>query len=211
MADEDDAKKQKNAPEDAQENAQENAQEDVKKESDNKSQKTGKIGCLLPWIIMAVIIIVCAGSGFALGRLFAGSESVQTPDSGEQNQLTQADKLRGGDSKEISHENWYYDELEPVVANLDEPGVTRYVRVSLTLEVDSEIDPKKGTAFIESKKPLLKNCLAIYLASLTLEDIRGDRNLRRIQSQIRDVFNEKLFPDSKPQIKNVLIKEFAIQ
>jgi len=83
--------------------------------------------------------------------------------------------------------------------------------VSLTLEVDSEIDPKKGAAFIESKKPLLKNWLAIYLASLNLEDIRGDRNLIRIQSQIRDAFNEKLFPDSKPQIKNVLIKEFAIQ
>jgi len=207
MADEDDAKKQKDAPE----NAQENAQEDVKEESDNKSKKTGKIGCLLPWIIMAVIIIVCAGSGFALGRLFAGSKSVQTPDSGEQNQLTQVDKLRGGDSKEISPENWYYDELEPVVANLDEPAVTRYVRVSLTLEFDSEIDPKKGITFIESKKPILKNCLAIYLASLTLEDIRGDKNLRRIQSQIRDVFNEKLFPDSEPQIKNVLIKEFAIQ
>lgn len=207
MADEDDAKKQKDAPE----NTQEDVKENVKKESDNKSQKTGIIGCLLPWIIMALIIIVCGGSGFALGRLFAGSESVQTPDSGEQNQLTQADKLRGGDSKEISHENWYYDELEPVVANLDEPGVTRYVRVSLTLEVDSEIDPKKGITFLESKKPLLKNCLAIYLASLTLEDIRGDRNLRRIQSQIRDVFNEKLFLDSKPQIRNVLIKEFAIQ
>ncbi|MHC4739227.1 MAG: flagellar basal body-associated FliL family protein [Planctomycetota bacterium] len=211
MADEDDAKKQKDAQEDVKEDLKEDAQEDVKTESDNKSQKTTKIGSLLPWIIMAVIIIACAGSGFAIGRLFAGSESVQTPDSDEQNQPNQTDKLRGGNSKKNSLKNWYYDELEPVVANLDEPGVTRYVRVSLTLEVDAEIDPKKGTTFIKSKKPLLKNWLAIYLASLTLEDIRGDRNLIRIQSKIRDAFNEKLFPDSKPQIKNVLIKEFAIQ
>ena len=26
---------------------------------------------------------------------------------------------------------WYYTELEPVVANLDDPGVTRYVRANL--------------------------------------------------------------------------------
>jgi len=199
MADEDDVKKQKDA------------QEDVKTESDNKSQKTSKIGSLLPWLIMAVIIIACAGTGFAIGRLFAGSESVETAGSAEQNQPTQTDELRDGDSKKDSQKNWYYDALEPVIANLNEPGITRYVRVSLTLEVNSEIDPKKGTAFIESKKPLLKNWLAIYLASLALEDIRGDRNLRRIQSQIRDAFNEKLFSDSKPQIKNVLFKEFAVQ
>jgi flagellar basal body-associated protein FliL len=136
MVDENDAKKQ------------EDVQEDVKTESDNKSQKTGKIRSLLPWIIMAVIITACAGSGFAIGRLFAGSDSVQTPDSDEQNQPNQTDKLRGDNSKKNSLKNWYYDELEPVVANLDEPGVTRYVRVSLTLEVDAEIDPKKGTTFI---------------------------------------------------------------
>ena len=53
--------------------------------------------------------------------------------------------------------------------------------------------------------------LTVYLASLHLEDIRGDNNLKRIQSQVMDAFNEKLFPDSKPKIKNVLFKEFAVQ
>ena len=195
MADEDDAKKQ----------------EETEAEGDDKSQKTGKIGGLLPWIIMAVIIIVCAGSGFAVGRLFGGAGPADTDESTEQDQLTQAERLKADDSKKESQATWYYDQLEPVVANLDEPGVTRYIRVSLTLEIDSAIDQKKAIAFLESKKPLLKNWLTIYLASLTLEDIRGDSNLKRIQSQIRDAFNEKLFPDSKPQIKYVLFKEFAIQ
>ena len=77
--------------------------------------------------------------------------------------------------------------------------------------MNPEIDVKKGTAFIEEKKPILTNWLTIYLAGLSLEDIRGDRNLKRIQSQIVDAFNEKLFPDAKPQIKTILFKEFAIQ
>ena len=57
----------------------------------------------------------------------------------------------------------------------------------------------------------MTNWLTIYLASLSLGDIRGDKNLRRIQSQITDAFNEILFPDAKPQIENVLFKEFPIQ
>jgi hypothetical protein len=53
--------------------------------------------------------------------------------------------------------------------------------------------------------------LTVYLSSLGLEDIRGDKNLRSIQSRVREVFNENLFPGAKPQIKNVLIKEFPVQ
>jgi len=97
------------------------------------------------------------------------------------------------------------------VANLNEPSVTRFVRASLTLEMSAEMDVEKGTAFLDEKKPILINWLTVYLSSLGLEDIRGDKNLRSIQSHIRDAFNEKLFPDSKPQIKQVLIKEFPVQ
>jgi flagellar basal body-associated protein FliL len=105
---------------------------------------------------------------------------------------------------------WYID-LEPVVANLDEPGATRYVRAALTLEMSGEISPEKGTALLEQKKPLLKNLLTIYLAGLSVDATRGDKNLKRIQSEICDTFNERLFPNSKPLIKGILIKEFAVQ
>jgi len=77
--------------------------------------------------------------------------------------------------------------------------------------MSADMDVKKSTAFLDEKKPILINWLTVYLSSLGLEDIRGDKNLRSIQSQIRDAFNEKLFPDSKPQIKQVLIKGFPVQ
>jgi flagellar basal body-associated protein FliL len=77
--------------------------------------------------------------------------------------------------------------------------------------MSADMDVKEGTAFLDEKKPIFINWLTVYLSSLNLEDIRGDKNLRSIQSHIRDAFNEKLFPDSKSQIKQVLIKEFAVQ
>ena len=108
-----------------------------------------------------------------------------------------------------SNDTWYYD-LEPVVANLDEPSVTRYVRAAIKLEINSAMEQDKGEKHLEDKKPILTNWLTIYLAGLTLEDARGDRNLKRIQSQILDAFNEKLFPDAKPQIKRILFNEFVV-
>ncbi|MFZ2146824.1 MAG: flagellar basal body-associated FliL family protein [Sedimentisphaerales bacterium] len=194
MADEDDAKQQEK-------------QEDTKTKS---SDKKSLVGRFLPWIIIAVVVVFFAGAGFTLARLFAGSGTPQTPGDSEQDQSAQVKSLEAKGSAAGAKKTWYYD-LEPVVANLDVTDVTRYVRASLTLEVSSEVDEKNGSAFFNEKKPILTNWLTVYLASLGLDDIRGDRNLKRIQSQVLDAFNEKLFPDSKPKIKSILFKEFAVQ
>jgi len=184
-------------------------QNDVNVEDNGKSkQAAAKIG-IVTWVILAVVVVLCAGSGFLLGRLFASSDKLQTQSS--QTDQSASSEILEMDTPAPEGENrWYYD-LEPVVANLDEPGVTRYVRATITLEISSVLEQGKGEKLLEEKKPILTNWLTIYLAGLTLEDARGDRNLKRIQSQILDAFNEMLFPDAKPQIKHILFKEFAIQ
>ena len=130
----------------------------------------------------------------------------------EQKQQLEIDKLLAESNTE-GPKSWYYNPPEPlvVIANLNEPGVNRYVRMSLIVEVSSAVDQVKGTAFLNEKKPLLINYLTVYLSSLSIQDVRGDKNLKRIQSQIKDLLNEKLFPDSKPQITSILFKEFSIQ
>ncbi len=188
-------------------------QEKPEKQEAKKSEagdKKSLIGRLLPKIILAVVLLFFAGAGLTLGRMFAGSGTPQTPGDSQQDQSAQIDNLEAKGSADDAQKTWYYD-LDPVIANLDVADVTRYVRASLTLEVSSELDEKKGTAFLDEKKPILTNWLTVYLASLGLDDIRGDSSLKRIQSQVLDAFNEKLFPDSKPKIKHILFKEFAVQ
>jgi len=202
MADADDIKEQEELQE----------QEDQKEPQAGKSTKKSLVARLLPWMIIIAVVGLCAGGGFSLGRLFAGSRTPQAADSDPNSAAaSQVEDLKAGnDSAKSSDKVWYYD-LDPVVANLNEPTVTRYVRAYLTLEMSSELDVKKGTAFLDEKKPILINWLTVYLSSLGLDDIRGDNNLRSIQSQIRDAFNEELFPDSKSQVLQVLIKEFPVQ
>jgi len=198
---------------DADETKQQEQQEKPEKQEAKKSEagdKKSLIGRLLPKIILAVVLLFFAGAGFTLGRMFAGSSTPQTPGDSQQDQSAQVEKLEAKGSADDAQKTWYYD-LDPVIANLDVADVTRYVRASLILEVSSEVDEKKGTAFLDEKKPILTNWLTVYLASLGLDDIRGDSSLKRIQSQVLDAFNEKLFPDSKPKIKHILFKEFAVQ
>jgi len=206
MADTDEVKEKENA-----EDPKGREKEEAKEPADSK--KASKSGILL-WIILAVAVLLCAATGFGLGRLFAGSsksEQDAASDSAaasEQAEDKTTDILDSTAKK--SQKPWYYD-LEPVIANLDEPDVSRYIRVTLTLQINPEVNQKKGTAFFEEKKLLLANWATLYLAGLSMEDTRGEKNLIRIQSQIRDIFNERLFPDARPQIKNVLFREFAIQ
>jgi len=200
MADQEEIKEQE-APE----------KEEKKEKNNDKKTESGEkkslIARFLPKVIIVVVVAIFAGAGFTFARLLAGSPTSQTTGGAEQGQSENMDAEDSGDG---SQECWYYH-MEPVIANLDVDDVTRYVKASLTLEVSIEVDEKEGTVFIDQKKPILTNWLTVYLASLHLEDIRGDSNLKHIQSQVMDAFNEKLFPDSKPHIKNVLFKEFAVQ
>ena len=197
-------KKEKKEKPEKEERGKPEKQEDPKPEG---GEEKSFVACFLPKIIILVVVVIFSGAGFTLGRLFGGSSASKTTGVSEQGQLENMDtKDSGADSQEC----WYYN-LEPVIANLNVDDVTRYVKATLTLEVSSEVDEIKGTTFFDEKKPIITNWLTVYLASLRLEDIRGGRNLKRIQSHAMDAFNEKLFPDSKPKIKNILFKEFAVQ
>ena len=43
------------------------------------------------------------------------------------------------------------------------------------------------------------------------DEARGEKNLKRIQSQVLEEFNQMLFPNEKPQVSHILLKDFAIQ
>ncbi len=184
-------------------------EEQPKDEPKEQAAKSGAKISILTWLIMAVIIAAMAGSGFVIGRLFARPTSPKTTESSQENPQTEAIVPGGSDTG--SKDTWYYNELESVVVNPDEPSATRFVRVGLILEMNPGLSEEEAAALMVAKKPLLMNWLNLYFKSLTLEEMRTDTDLRRILSQICDAFNEMLFGDAKPQIKKILIKEFNIQ
>jgi len=186
------------------------ADEDTKKtDEESKEEKKSKAG-LKNWIIIGAVVLACAGAGFVLGRMLTGSTVTAAAQASEENAAAN-DKITNPDDPGAESAETWFRHMDPVVSNLNEPGVTRYIRVLLTLEMTADISKGDAEKLFGEKAPVLTNWLTIYLASLSIEDIRGDKNLRRIQSQILDAYNEQLFPDQKPKIKHILFKEFAIQ
>ncbi len=193
--------------------AKEEVKEEGKEQSGDSKESTGGKkgggGLFLYGIITAMAVSGLVG-GFALAQLLAVGE--QKPIT--QEQPTQQETPTGTTAVSINTDPSampWYEPLDSVVANLDEPGVTRFLRAEITLEMSPQFDEIEGKKFLEARKLVLRDWLTTFIAGLSLEDVRGTKNLSRIKNQIRDQFNDLLFPEGKPMVKGVFLKEFAVQ
>ncbi|MHC4212319.1 MAG: flagellar basal body-associated FliL family protein [Planctomycetota bacterium] len=192
----------------------EQKQQDAPEKTTTKDEKTGDssdkkslIAKILPMLIILIVAAIGAAGGFTTARVVAAKLNPKDP-----NNLKQAQSDKPKERVKADDENgvWYYQH-EPVVSCLDEDDVKRYIRATLTFAISSSLPEEEGKALFKEKTPLITNYLTIYLASLNLDSVRGGNNLRKIRSQICDDLNEKLFPDQKHIIKEILFKEWAIQ
>lgn len=185
-------------------------------------KKEAKGGGLMTWLIpigAAVLFIVL---GFVAGRVFGTRGKAQNVSAAEVNSPPEVKasaheskgshgSSEGKEGKEGNPKGTWYHDTEAVIVNLNEPGVSRYVRMSLTLEMGNGLAEAEGKPFLEQRKPLLKHWLTLFLSNQTIDDIRGEKNLRQIQNKIMDIFNQGLFPDAKPRVVGVYFKEYSIQ
>jgi flagellar basal body-associated protein FliL len=85
------------------------------------SSKTGRKMPLMPIILAVVVVGVGGGAGMVVGRMAQGGGD------------------KGGASERVGpQEKVSYFDLEPIIVNLDEPRLARYVRVSVTLVASSD-------------------------------------------------------------------------
>lgn len=143
--------------------------------------------------IWAVVGLFSAGAGFAvpLAVLSVG----QSPEPTEE---------------EVSTEPPSFIQFGEAVVNLDEGRLTRYLRISVTLQIpkEKEVDVTEKLA---SHQAILKSWLLSHLSDLNMEDIRGRAGQNRIRREIQDHFNHVLFPGGKEVIQDVLFEEFTVQ
>jgi len=172
-----------------------------------KAQSRG--GALLSWLMPVLAAVLCAGGGFAAGRLFGASGNTQNVSAAESPSVEAEVNPQNVDDADADPV-WFFD-MESIVANLNEPGGTRYVRVGLTLGIGRGLKEKEGQPLLERKLPFLKNWLTLFMANQTVNDVTGEANLRKVQDQITDAFNKGVFGNGQSHIKQVYFKELSIQ
>ncbi|HEY4261431.1 MAG TPA: flagellar basal body-associated FliL family protein [Schlesneria sp.] len=97
-----------------------------------------------------------------------------------------------------------------IVVNLNDPTLTRYLALEVTLQAEGD-DEEDVKSALESRKPILQTWLTSHLADKTLEEVRGKVGVNRLRREIQDNFNALLFTDGRERIQDILFEEFHVQ
>lgn len=171
---------------------------DKKDGGEEQGKSPGRAGPLVRIGMLALVVVVGAGGGYAVNRFLNAPNAATEQTPGE----TPEDD--GPDSKEF-----VYIDFEPVTVTLNTPEKDRFIRGTMTLAVRKK-HASDVTEMVEKKKPVLNDRLITYLSNLTLDDVGEAKNLNKIRREILEAFNHLLWPDDKPRIDHLLFKEFAV-
>ncbi len=158
--------------------------------------------------LMVGVILVFGVGGFFMGKLLRADPETAA---GAQDPIQQ--EAAQDDAKALANldesDGYTYHQLEPITVTLNVRRGNRYLRTTLLLKVkkaDSSIVEKT----LEKNKAEIQDWMLRYLSSLTVTDVLGQKNINRIRRRIRDELNELLWPNSRPRVDEVLLKEFNV-
>ena len=101
--------------------------------------------------------------------------------------------------------------FESVVVNLKEENLTRYIRVSLLLGVDSDNKVAAEKA-VTQLAPYLKDWLLDHLADKTISDLSDGKGQQELRQEIRAGINAQFSKHGQPEyLRQVLFDEYTIQ
>ena len=171
--------------------------DDTDTQADEEQQDEGRQG---PGkIVWAAFGLLTMAGGFAVPYFLQADGQV------EAEQTTSHDSDDGEMLKDIA-----FVPFGEVTVNLDEGRLNRYLRVSITLQIDKS-DEESITKLLERRKAMLRNWLLSHLSDKAMDDVRGASGQNRLRREIADHFNTTLFSDGYDRIHDVLFEEFNVQ
>ena len=111
----------------------------------------------------------------------------------------------GGHGEAVNTSGAYFLEIPNIRVNInDNSGQTRYLSLTVQLEVGSEEDK----AAVEGVMPRVVDQFQTYLRELNVRDLRGSAGIYRLQMELLSRVNAAAYP---VEVKDVLFQEILIQ
>ena len=94
-------------------------------------------------------------------------------------------------------------ELPPFVVNLDEPGTSRYLKITLQLELFPGADHT-----LDKSKQLLRDTILSHLSGLRIKDTLGAEAKERIRTDLMAKISKMLGND---KVRRMFFQDFVVQ
>jgi len=162
-----------------------------------KKKKGGKLKLIIIVLLLLVILGVLGGAGYVL---FLKPK----PDAAMENNAAKKTVAPKKEMKEGGGIGALYP-LENFIVNMADSGGSRYLRVTLQLELD---DTKKFAEALDLRKPQLRDAILTVLASKRYEEVSSAQGKLILKQELLRRLNSLI---TEGTIVNVYFTEFVAQ
>ncbi len=156
---------------------------------DGTEEKPKKKGMLM--VIIGVLLIAIAGGGFvAYKKFLAPHPAISAEEQGKKEPVEKEGEIFA---------------LEPFVVNLSDPKGKRYLKVTITLELEAAPNVKEK---VEKAIPKMRDMVIMMLTSLTFEEVMTPEGKIRVRDDLLERFNLILRPE---RVKDLYFTDFVVQ
>lgn len=141
-----------------------------------------------------LLVVVAMGGGFFMMWNKMSSMNAQNTESAENDTEAEEDIETMGPTQR----------LETFIVNLADKGGTRYLRVSMDLELEKE----ETLEVVEKRLPKIRDAVLMILPTKKYEDIGTVEGKVSLREEMLAKINELMKPE---KIKNIYFTEFVVQ
>ncbi len=141
-----------------------------------------------------LLVVVAMGGGFFM--MWNKMSSMTTQNS--------EDVENGTEVEEVVETMGPTKRLETFIVNLADKGGTRYLRVSIDLEIENEETGK----VVDKRLPKIRDAILTILPTKKYEDIGTVEGKSALRNEMLTKLNELMEPE---KIKNIYFTEFVVQ
>ena len=168
--------------------ADDEAKEDLENPEGSEGKPKKKKKIVLFGIIGLVLLLAAGGGFFAFTKLMAPEPAI------DEEEL----------AKEAGEAIGEMFALEPFVVNLADPKGKRYLKVKISIELESAEILEKA----EKAVPKMRDMVIMMLTSLSFEEVMTPEGKIRVRDELFERFNLILRPN---RVNNIYFTEFVVQ
>jgi flagellar protein FliL len=155
---------------------------------------------LILFIILPLLLILGGGAGLYFTGML---DSVLKKKPPAEAQLTEADEKKA--AEEADKGPGYYYDMPDILVNMNDTGnKSRYLKLSMSLELSSKAQEAK----LQAVMPRITDNFQTYLRELRVDDLRGSAGIYRLRQELLARVRTAADP---VVIRDVLFREILVQ